>query len=260
MGKLSLVCLDFDGTVVVYDEEPGFFHPAAIKEINGLAERGVAWCTNSGRGSESQLQILELSRLRGLQHMPDALLCSESLIYRRRNGSYVPCEPWNTLARRRLASFHRKVQAVIRPRMAEWSQRYAPDAYVGEGYTSFSVLDDNDRPRLFLAELEAAVRDVPRAMVTRNGGWLVVLPDDLGKGNVLRGYLKARGTTPEAALAVGDHFNDISMLDGTAARYVGCPANAIADVVRTVTGAGGYVARAAGAEGTVEIIQHFLGL
>lgn len=260
MAKLSLVCLDFDGTVVVYDEEPGFFHPAAIETINLLADRGVAWCTNSGRGSDSQLQILDLSRLRGLRHMPDALLCSESLIYCQRNGSYVPSEPWNTLARHRLASFHRKVQTAIRPRMAEWIQRYGLDAYVGEGYTSFSVVDEEDRPVLLLAELEAAVRDVPRAMVTRNGGWLVVLPDDLGKGNVLRGYMKARGASPETTLAVGDHLNDLSMLDGSAAHYVGCPANAVADVVRTVRGAGGYVARAEGAEGTVEIIQHYLGL
>lgn len=258
MSKLSLVCLDFDGTIVVYDEEPGFLHPAAVETINALAERGIGWCTNSGRGPDSQLRILELSRLRGLSHMPDALLCSESLIFRRRDGTYVPCEPWNTLAQIRLTSFHRKVQAAVRPHLDDWKQKYEPETYVGEGYTTFNVVDADGRTERLLAELKEAVRDVEHAMVTRNGGWLVLLPDDLGKGNVLRGYQKVAGIAHEATLAVGDHFNDISMLDGSAARHVGCPANAIADVVRTVVGAGGYVARGQGAEGTVEIIQHYL--
>jgi hypothetical protein len=50
------------------------------------------------------------------------------------------------------------------------------------------------------------------------------------------------------------------MLNGTAARHVACPANAMAEVVDTVTAAGGYVARAAGPEGTVEAVGFFLGM
>ena len=49
------------------------------------------------------------------------------------------------------------------------------------------------------------------------------------------------------------------MLNGTASRQVACPANAVPEVVQTVQTAGGYIARAEGAEGAVEAVRHFLG-
>jgi hydroxymethylpyrimidine pyrophosphatase-like HAD family hydrolase len=260
MTEISLICLDFDGTIMVYDETPGFFHPAAIEILNALAERGVCWCTNSGRDMEGQARILEASRARGLRHLPAALLCSESLIFERRNGGYAPSEPWNSSALDLQGRLHEQVQAVIRPRLPDWGARFQPDQYIGAGYTVFNVVDAEDRPLRLAGEVEAALRGVRDVMVTRNGGWVAVLPTQLGKGNVLRGYLDRAGIAHHRALAVGDHFNDLNMLDGSVTPHVGCPGSAVGDVVRAVSEAGGYVARAEGPEGTVEVIRHYLGL
>ena len=258
MSDLCLVCLDFDGTIMVYDEPPGFFHPAAIAVLNRLEGLGIAWCTNSGRDASSQAQILALSRTRGLTHMPKALLCSESLIFERSGHRYVPSEPWNTRALNLLRAFHGQVQERVTSRLDEWRRRYEPQVYIGEEYTTFCVEDSKDRPARLFGELTEAIRGIPHGMVTRNGGWLAIMPDQLGKGNVLRGYLDATGTFPSRSLAIGDHFNDVSMLDGSAAKCVGCPADAVADVVRVVREAGGHVACAKGPEGTVEVIERFL--
>jgi hydroxymethylpyrimidine pyrophosphatase-like HAD family hydrolase len=82
-----------------------------------------------------------------------------------------------------------------------------------------------------------------------------VLTEDLGKGNALRQFAAARGYVPGDILAIGDQFNDLNMLDGTAAQHVGCPANSIREVVETVRRAGGHVAVSEGPLGTMEIIR-----
>lgn len=242
-----------------YDEEPGFLHPAVVDVLNGLEELGIAWCTNSGRGAESQIRILELSRARGLQHLPAALLCGESLIFRRRGGGYQPSEPWNSAVLKHLRSFHRRVQQMMKSELDGWAARYQPTVYAGEEHTTLLVGQEEDRPERFFGELRKWVlASVPRSMVSRNGGWMTILPDYLGKGKVLETYLGGSGFSRNESLAVGDHFNDISMLDGSVVECVGCPGDAIPDVVRAVSDAGGYVARAGGPEGTVEVILHFL--
>jgi hydroxymethylpyrimidine pyrophosphatase-like HAD family hydrolase len=258
MSDIRLICLDFDGTILVYDEKPGFFHPAAIDMLNGLVERGIVWCTNSGRDAEGQMKILELSRARGLRHMPAVLLCSESFIFERRDGTYAPSEPWNSAARKMLRRFHRVIQQAVRPNLDDWIARYRPEVYIAEEYTTFNVVDADGQPLRFHGEIETAIRGIPDAVVSRNGGWISIMPSELGKGNTLRAYLRLAGLQSGHALAIGDHLNDINMLNGTVARHVACPADAMAEVVDAVTDAGGYVARAAGPEGTVEAVRHFL--
>lgn len=257
-ADIRLVCLDFDGTIMAYEEETSFFHPVALDLLNRMEAEGVEWCTNSGRSVGDQVQIIERSRARGLRHLPAAVLSGEALIFERRDGTYQPSEPWHTSTTNLLRDFHGRVQRTLDPHLPGWAERFAPEVRVGRDYTVFLVQDVEGRAAAFLAEVEEAVRPVPRAMVTRNGGWLVILPDELGKGNVLKAYLGRRGLGAEHALAVGDHLNDVNMLDGRAARHVGCPADAVPDVIQTVRASGGYVARSGGPEGTAEVICHFL--
>ena len=259
MAKILLVCLDFDGTIMAYDEETGHLHPQVIATLNKLSLLGVAWCTNSGREMENQRSILDASRKKGLKHMPTALLCGESFIYRLREGSYVSSEPWNSAVRGHLKVFHQQVQSVLKPHMEDWKSRYQPTVYAAEEYTTFLVGDEEEKPARLCDELQRCMAGaVPRGVVSRNGGWLVILPSHLGKGNVLRTYIGGVGFSPEDVLSVGDHFNDISMLDGAVVRHVGCPADAIPEVAQAVRNAGGWVASAKGPAGTVEVIEHFL--
>ena len=260
MSDIRLVCLDFDGTIMVYDEPPGFFHPAAIDMLNGLLERGIAWCTNSGRDADGQMKILELSRAHGLRHMPAVLLCSESYIFEQRDGTYAPSEPWNSTAKGTLRRFHQVIQQTIRPELDSWIAKYRPEVYIAEQYTTFNVVDADGQPLRFHRDIGAAIRGIPGAVVSRNGGWISILPAELGKGNILLGYLRLAGLQSAHALAIGDHLNDINMLNGAAAHHVACPANAMVEVAQAVTAVGGYVAKAAGPEGTVEAVKHFLNV
>ncbi|MBN1270205.1 MAG: HAD hydrolase family protein [Kiritimatiellae bacterium] len=258
--RLRCICLDFDGTIMVYDEPPGFFHPAAIEVLNGLDSRGVIWCTNSGRSIEDQVAILAASRARGLTHSPAAMLSAESYIHVARDGTYVPHEPWNTESRALLRRFHGRVRDALDAAIGELLQAYPPrEARLTDEETVFLLGEDEEQAGHFREGLARLAAAVPDAVITQNGPWVVLLPDALGKGNVLRSFMEHRGLRSGDVLAIGDHLNDVSMLDGSIARYVGCPGDAMAEVKDAVRRAGGRVAEAGGPPGTVEVMVRYLG-
>lgn len=257
---IRLVCLDFDGTIMVYDDPAPRFHPDVVEWLNALQLGGVQWCSNSGRDLPDQLGVLRASQEHGLEHLPLGLLCAESVAYVREDGQYRPLEPWNTSAHRDLLRLHTRVRERLRPYMGWIEQRFRPKGvYVGDHYTAFQVEEAKDHPRHLFRELEALLVGVPELMLTRNGPWVAVLQERLGKGNVLREFARVMGYAPGEILAVGDQYNDLNMLDGSAAQHVGCPGDAIDDVVELVKQRSGLVAERAGPEGTVDVFRHFLG-
>ena len=257
---IRLVCLDFDGTIMVYDDPKPCFHPDVIEWLNALQMGGIQWCSNSGRDLPDQLGVLQESQHRGLEHMPLGLLCAESMAYVRQDGDYRPLEPWNTTAHHHLLRLHARVRERLRPYMDWIEQRFRPKGvYVGDHYTAFQVEEAKDHPRQLFRELEALLVGVPELMLTRNGPWVAVLQERLGKGNVLREFARVMEYRPHEILAVGDQFNDLNMLDGMAALHVACPGDAVAEVAELVRSRNGLVAQRGGPSGTVEILHHYLG-
>ncbi len=60
-------------------------------------------------------------------------------------------------------------------------------------------------------------------------------------------------------MAAGDHYNDLSMLDGVYAAMPACPANAIDAVKAVVRKAGGFVSLHGHADGIADAIAYFEG-
>ncbi len=83
------------------------------------------------------------------------------------------------------------------------------------------------------------------------------LIDYLDKGASLGELCRLEGIPAAEVLAAGDHYNDLSMLDGTYAAMVACPDNAIPPVKETVRAAGGYVASKPWADGVADAMLHY---
>jgi len=256
---VRLISLDFDGTILVYDDPAGVFHPDVIRFLNQLPFRGVQWCANSGRDFADQLGVLERSRQRGLTCMPEALICSESLVYVREGGEYHPLQPWNDEAHRWLAACHAVAQERIKPHLDDLQRRYEPiSTLIGELYTAFFVRDHDGLPVSLFHEINRMLEGVEGVMLTRNGGWVAVMHAALGKGNALSAYARHVGLERNHILAVGDQYNDLPMLHRDVARHVGCPGDAIPEVRQAVRKAGGHVAEAVGPLGTLEVMSALL--
>jgi hydroxymethylpyrimidine pyrophosphatase-like HAD family hydrolase len=258
-APVRLVCLDFDGTIMCYDEAPGFFHPAVTDLLNELDGRGISWCTNSGRDFDDQMRVLDATMHLGLRHKPAGLLCSEALVYERRNAAYTSAEPWNSRAFADLCELHRRVQDRLAPELEGVVARYGKcQRFTSEHFTAFCVEDRQGLPVRLHEELQERLAGITGFRISRNGGWVAVIHESLGKGAILREFGARAGFHPGEILAVGDHFNDLAMLSGEAAAHVGCPANSIPEVMEAVRTAGGYVAKGDGPLGTVEAIRHFI--
>ena len=257
--NIRLLSLDFDGTLLAYPPAGPVLDAPVIELLNELAERGVGWCANSGRSFGDQLAIMTASREAGLRNLPCGLLCMESLIYEWADGSLRGLEPWNSEMTANLRELQRQVSERIAPRIDHIRERYTDDVYLNELYSAFNVPDVNDLPRALERDVQTWLEGVPDAMITRNGPWVAVISERAGKGNVLSAFGARVGVSREEILAVGDHMNDIPMLNGGHAAYVGCPGNAVFEVKDVVRAAGGVVADAHGPAGTVEVIRAYLG-
>lgn len=258
---IEVVVLDFDGTIMVYDDSPGHFHPDVIDLLNELQDLGIFWVANSGRDLDDQKAVLARSRERGLVHEPDAVIACESLVFLRDGEDYIPLDAWNQLAFKGLKTLHQIVHEELEPYRGQIEELYRPQLVVWEDYaTAFLVENVNDRPRLLFNDLMDWLRNVPTAMLSMNGGWVAVMLRGLGKGNALRAWAEVCDLSPRSLMAIGDHFNDLTMLGGRVAHYVGCPGDAIPEVRQTVARHGGWVADQPGPLGTVEIIRKALNL
>jgi len=258
-STIKLISLDFDGTILVYDDPAGVFHPSVIDLLNELEARGIRWCANSGRDFPDQLKVLDRSCARGLKFLPDALICSESLVYVRNNGQYSPLEPWNSKAHDDLRACHARVQKQLDGQLTYIQRTYQPiSTMIGDLFTAFFVHDKDGLPIKLFQDLNRFLKNLEGVMLTRNGGWVAVMHEALGKGHALKAYARHIDLPSDHILAIGDQYNDLPMLILDVARHVGCPGDAIPEVRQAVRKAGGWVAEASGPVGTIEVIKNLI--
>lgn len=257
-GQIRLLSLDFDGTILDYIEEGPVLHAEVTAVLNDLRYRGTAWVANSGRSLEELREIVGHSTYHGLEHLPQAFLCLESMMYECLGPVIRPVQRWNDRMVEILRELHQRVQAALTPRLDEIRARFTNEIYIAELYAAFSLPEEGRMPEAFSAQLMAWLRGVEGATITRNGRWVAVHSAYAGKGNVLHAYSAHAGFDREEILAIGDHFNDLTMLDGDAAAFVGCPADAVDEVKEAVRHAGGHVAERPGPPGTAEVIRRFV--
>jgi len=257
-GQIRLLSLDFDGTILDYVDDGPVLHAAIIGILNDLRFRGIAWLANSGRSLDEVKQIVGRSTHHGLIHLPQALLCLESMIYECLGPIVRPMQSWNDRMVEILRELHQRVQVALEPRLDEIRARFTSEIYMAELYAAFNLPEAEKMPEELCNQLRNWLRDVEGIMLTRNGRWVAVHSAHAGKGNVLRAYSARAGFDFDEILAVGDDFNDLTMLDGTAAGFVGCPADAIDEVKMAVRMAGGHVAENPGPPGTAEVIRRFI--
>ena len=98
---------------------------------------------------------------------------------------------------------------------------------------------------------------VPGFQFMRNTIYVRFCHEDYSKGTALAELGRLSGIARECIFAAGDHLNDLPMLDGTHAKWVACPGNAVEPVKNAVTKAGGFVATGICSYGVVEALRHF---
>ena len=256
-GRIKLICLDLDGTALDFDEQHCWLADDLVEVLNALGPREVQWCTNSGRNHQSQFGLVQACR--PLRNMPVALLAGERFIYWLQ-PHYAPHEPFNTMMEERMADLYPRVQQALAPHRKRLDQTYQFNFETDdEMVPGWNLVDEAQVPAL-VADLEKVLGDVPDAQVLCNGTWVVITHATAGKGVVLEEVARHLLIPRQSVLAIGDHLNDLDMLDGRAAAHVGCPADADQEIIEAVKSAGGMVSDKPHTTGTAQILRRCLDI
>jgi hydroxymethylpyrimidine pyrophosphatase-like HAD family hydrolase len=249
-----LIALDLDGTAVRY--EPRLeMDPDLMEYISSLRERGAAWAMNSDRYTDT---MIDIAMLLPEEQRPAAILSCQRFIHLLNSqGRYAPVSPWNS----QQMLLHKSLWDRIAPHFAQWHEAIAREFTIvahaiNDLVCAYLVSTDQTPP--LRARMRALVQPWPDAQVSGNQEWTFILHAAFSKGRVLGTCAELLGVDPQNIIAVGDGLNDITMLNGSVTRMVGCPGNASPEVVQAVTEAGGVVAEGTAAAGTLHILRHYL--
>ncbi len=253
---IRLLSTDFDGTLIGH--EPDARAAASLTSaLRHLRDQGAAWAVNTGRQLWFALEGLEHARL---PHDPEFVLSSEKDIYRRTDGGdWEAFGEWNERTERQTVELLAGASHVL-DAIRDMSARDASVEILYEnGRMAGLMTADAATMDRVVETLRALASDVPDFSFNRNTVWLRFRHCEIHKGSALAELARLLGIARDEVLAIGDHHNDIPMLDGTSAGMVACPANAVGEVKDIVRAAGGYVSPRPWSEGVADAIRHFSG-
>jgi HAD superfamily hydrolase (TIGR01484 family) len=251
---IKLLSTDFDGTLVDHFATPPVA-PALFELLGRAQQNGVFWAVNTGR----ELQHIE----EGLREFsfpvePDFVLTAEREVYHRgEDGAWHDYGDWNV----RCSEAHNALFAEAGPFLEDikhflQKEVQAHPIHEGERMIGLAAASEAEMDRVCQFLDRERVR-VPGFHYQRNTVYVRFCHEAYSKGTALTELGRLLELGRERIFAIGDHFNDLPMLDGRHAQWVGCPANAVEEVKLRVRQSGGYVAKTGFSEGVVEALRHF---
>lgn len=254
---IKLLSTDFDGTLINHVENPPVV-PELFEVLARLRKRKVRWAINTGRALSHIVAGLEEFRF---PIKPDFVVTSERDIYRPAadGQGWEDYGDWNL----KCAIEHGKLFAAAKPiidAIIAFVEKETGGRVVYEDGISVGLIaaseEEMDRMSAFIDKQR---EQLPDFHYQRNTVYLRFCHTDYSKGAALGELARLLGIAREEIFAMGDHFNDVSMLDGRFAGWNACPANSAEEVKEAVRNAGGYVARGICSEGVVEALCHYAG-
>jgi len=251
---IRLLSTDFDGTLIGY-------HPDArtARSLSGalteLRLQGAVWAVNTGRQLWFALEGLAQANL---PHDPEFALTSEKDIYRRiEEGSWEAFGEWNARTERQTLELFSRAAHIFAAIEKMVATRDGIEMLYEDGRLAGLMTADPGTMDQIADVMRKVAIDVPEFSFNRNGVWMRFTHREIHKGSSLAELSRLLGIPREDVLAIGDHLNDVPMLDGSAAGMVACPSNAVLEVQELVRRNGGYVSPHPWGEGVADAIRHF---
>jgi hypothetical protein len=226
--------------------------------LSGWWRRGqLFWVINTGRTYDSLQE--ELVK-RKVPIWPDWMVTMEREIWLVRNRRGIGWFEWN----RKCELLHTQLFESVSP---IWK---LVEDYI-EHHTEAHLVQDAGSPLGIIASCEEEADEIsafitpllqnwPTLVAVRNSIYFRFSHKFYHKGSCLEAITNGLAVPVAQTLAIGDHMNDLPMLERRYARYVACPGNSVDAVKDKVRAEGGYVAKADIAEGTVEAWDKFFPL
>lgn len=251
---IRLLSTDFDGTLIGHQPDARTARSLSAA-LTGLRRAGAVWAVNTGRQLWFALEGLEQVHL---PHDPEFVLTSEKDIFRRvEEGSWEAFGDWNARTEQQTLDLFGRAGHVFAA-IEKWAavEDGIEVLYENGRLAGLMTADSTMMDRTAELVREAAA-DLPEFSFNRNDVWMRFTHREIHKGSALAELARLLGIPRAEVLAIGDHHNDLPMLDGSAAAMVACPSNAVREVQEMVRRNGGYVSPYPWGEGVADAIRHF---
>jgi hypothetical protein len=222
--------------------------------------QGGILSTASGRHYSVQEDILRQSGITGAEGFPQFIISADKFIHRLDAGRYIPVSDWNEAILRRW----RRILPEIVKRLPHLSVALEAQGLCHAPIGDVQSCEERGYVAMQFSDVPAAVaamdvmarmfKDIKEASINRAACYSAVTLRDTGKGEALRRVASEVRVHPSEVLAVGDSYNDISMLDGRYGFQSAAVANAEPVVKIAVEAAHGCIAQGEGADGFGEIM------
>jgi hydroxymethylpyrimidine pyrophosphatase-like HAD family hydrolase len=251
-----MVSTDFDGTIA--DSEGSPIPTEFFERLVAWRKRGkVYWIINTGRTWDSLRD--ELIR-RKAPIWPDWAVALEREIWLVRDRRGVGWFEWN----RKCELLHSQLFDAVKPLwklIEDYISRHTEAHLVEDAGSPVGIIAScEEEADEILAYITPLLQNWPNLVAVRNSIYFRFSHRFYNKGICLEAIAAGLGVGPAEILAVGDHLNDLPMLERRYAWNLACPANAVDEVKAQVKAEGGYVAARKVGEGTVESWDHFFPL
>ena len=254
MSRIRLLSTDFDGTLVAIGSH-GRCPPAFAAALEEHFRHGGLWAINTGRSLDHAIDGLKLFNA---PLAPDFLLTNEREIYRKTaDGHWMPHGHWNSISRRRHGELFGRALEMFAfvERLAQESDQIT--ILYEEELPAGLVTGSEEVMEIVANSIQREAEGLPDFSFQRNSIYLRFCHRDYHKGSALGELCRLEGIEADAVFAAGDHFNDLSMLDGSYAKMTACPANAIDPVKQLVQRSQGYIAGKCWADGVAEALDFY---
>lgn len=251
---IRLLSTDFDGTLIGH--EPDARTAASLTAaLRDLRAKGATWAVNTGRQLWFALEGLEHVHL---PHDPEFVLSSEKDIFRRiGEGDWEAFGEWNAHTEKRTVDLLGRAAHVLEAVREMCAADKNIEILYENGRVGGLMTSDTGTMDRVVEKIRVLSAGVPDFSFNRNTVWMRFTHREIHKGSALAELARLLDIPRSDVLAIGDHHNDVPMLDGSAAAMVACPSNAVSEVKDVVRAAGGYVSPFPWSEGVADAIRHF---
>lgn len=254
---IKMIAMDYDWTLLDYSGQESIIGRETIDLINRFTKTGGYAGIVSGRQYWDFYYDFKRMGLPWSGNFPNFIIGREAYIYEVNGLNYKEVEEHNRLIHKKITSLTRKMTAYMEEifEMYEANNIRVTNFYV---YGDFAVeihteKEDAQKAMELLSEF-VNVRKIEDAAVHRNGAMVTVYSKSAGKGNALLAAAKHFGVQPHEVLAIGDSYNDISMIDGKLGFVGGCVGNAEEGIKSIVKTGGGYIGNGTAYKGVADIL------